>query len=695
MGLCQFRTRFPEPQIASANKWGQVTFKPALIEVGLQNGAGRYSDRFAIRASFLADGLVHCVNKVDPMHTPLTRRTMLSLRFVGVLALAPFAQSQVSSLTVPTVELSYLKAQYPDSVDRFGYSIAIDGDTLVVGAAFEDSAATGIDGNANDNTRPESGAAFVFERSGNNWIQAAYLKQNSAAPGQFFGSSVAVSGNWIAVGFPGDSATLPGSGSVYLYRRQSGSWSLYQILIPDSPSSFDSFGYALAIHGELLVVGAPGESSNATGVNGNALDNSAHYAGAAFAFRFDGSQWNQEAYLKASNTDAEDRLGTVVAVFDHRIAVSSTIEASSAGGVDGDASLNDMNRAGAVYLFEIAGSSWSQVAYCKASFPGHQDDFGTALALGTDRLLVGAQGEDGPIGGDGSTDSMTDSGAVYEYSPGLTGWEFVRYIKPDSVSSSDRFGWSLALKGTTLLASSPGNDCRGNEIGADISASGNGDSGGAYLLNLAVDPPALQAFLKASNADPVDTFGHAVGLGAEYLCVSAQYERSLAGSGAIDPSNNDGSLVGAAYVFQRDVPLATFCGPGQPNSTGFPGRIASAGSTVIAQADFRLLAFDLPPNQFGYFLNSRANGWVANPGGSEGVLCLGSGGAAIGRHVADLTSSGPAGQFDVAIQLGSLPTPTVLTAVLAGETWFFQGWYRDLNPGNTSNLTNGLMVRFE
>src|SRR5262249_30416606 len=153
----------------------------------------------------------------------------------------------------------YLKASNTGASDNFGVAVAVSGDTVVVGAAYEGSSATGGNGNQADNTASSSGAAYVFVRSGGVWSQQAYIKASN-------------------------------TGANYI------------------------FGYAVAVSGDTLVVGAYQEASNATGVNGNGADNSAASAGAAYVFLRSGTTWSQQAYLKASNTNANDFFGGSVAL---------------------------------------------------------------------------------------------------------------------------------------------------------------------------------------------------------------------------------------------------------------------------------------------------------------------------------------------------------------------------------------------
>jgi len=139
---------------------------------------------------------------------------------------------------------------------------------------------------------------------------------------------------------------------------------------------------------------------------------------------------------------------------------------------------------------------------------------------------------------------------------------------------------------------------------------------------------------------------------------------------------------------------AAFCAPANPNSTGVPGSIGAYGSPVRADNAVTLLASSLPSNAFGYFLTSRDQGFVMNPAGSLGNLCLGG---AIGRYVGpgQVQNSGTARIFQLEIDLSIHPQPTGLVDVAAGETWHFQCWYRDSVGGQAvSNFTDGLTLAF-
>ncbi|MGK0220691.1 MAG: hypothetical protein ACI9HE_004203 [Planctomycetota bacterium] len=120
--------------------------------------------------------------------------------------------------------------------------------------------------------------------------------------------------------------------------------------------------------------------------------------------------------------------------------------------------------------------------------------------------------------------------------------------------------------------------------------------------------------------------------------------------------------------------------------------MAGLGSAAVVDDDLMIVASELPPNEFGYLLMSETQGLLMNPGGSQGTLCLGG---LIGRFKSQLQSSGPAGMITTNVELTNLPPPLFGGgSVMAGQSWSFQLWYRDQNPGTTSNFTDGLEITF-
>jgi len=177
----------------------------------------------------------------------------------------------------------------------------------------------------------------------------------------------------------------------------------------------DYFGHAVAISGDTAVVGAYQEDSSATGVNGNQTDNTATNAGAVYVFVRNGTAWTQQAYLKASNTDAFDAFGTSVAISGDTIVVGAPWEDSSATGVNGNQSDNSLSQAGAAYVFVRSGTTWTQQAYLKAPIQFlPMDYFGQSVAISGDTVVVGAFEKD-----DGFT---MDTGAAYVFVRSGTTW---------------------------------------------------------------------------------------------------------------------------------------------------------------------------------------------------------------------------------------------------------------------------------
>jgi hypothetical protein len=325
---------------------------------------------------------------------------------------------------------AYLKASNTGAFDTFGLSVSLSGDTLAVGAFREDSAAQGVDGNQDDNAAPDSGAVYVFRRSGTAWQQEAYLKASNTGTDDFFGYSVTLSDDTLAVGaYQEDSAAqgvggnqddngATNSGAVYVFRRTDTAWQQEAYLKPSSTGAEDVFGYSVALSGDTLAVGARFEDSAAQGVGGNQDDDSAMDSGAVYVFRRTGMAWEQEAYLKASNTGADDHFGFSVALLGDSLAVSALYEDSAAQGVGGNQDDDTASTSGAVYVFRRTGTAWQQQAYLKASNTGADDSFGYSVALSGDTLAVGARYEASAaqdVGGNQADDSATDSGAVYVF----------------------------------------------------------------------------------------------------------------------------------------------------------------------------------------------------------------------------------------------------------------------------------------
>jgi hypothetical protein len=347
---------------------------------------------------------------------------------------------------------AYIKASNTGANDHFGSSVALYEDTLAVGAMDEASAATGINNNQSDNSAPYAGAVYVFIRSGTTWTQQAYIKASNTAVSSQFGRSVALSGDTLAVGAWFESSVVSGSGGVYVFVRSGSTWTQQALLKASNPEYPDVFGCAVALSGNTLAVGAFQESSAATGINSNDRGNAALYSGAAYVFVRSGTTWTEQAYIKASNTDAGDHFGNSIALSGDTLAVGADNEHSAAPGIDGSQLDNTMPNAGAAYVFTRSGTTWTQQAYIKASNPGAQFFFGRSIALFGDTLAVGANNEASATTGIDSTPdkNASSAGAAYVFVRTGTAWAQKAYVKASNTGANDKFGESVALSQDTL-----------------------------------------------------------------------------------------------------------------------------------------------------------------------------------------------------------------------------------------------------
>jgi hypothetical protein len=461
-------------------------------------------------------------------------------------------------------QYAYGKASNTGDFDLFGRSVALSGDTLVVAAVNEDSAAQGVNGDQSDDTAVDSGAVYVFRRNGTTWQQEAYLKASNTGADDRFGSSVALSGDTIAVtaqredsaaqGVNGDQNdnTAVDSGAVYVFRRTGSTWQQEAYLKASNTAVRDELGASVALSGDVLAVGATLEDSAAQGVGGNQDNNGALSSGAVYVFRRTGSTWQQEAYVKASNTDTQDSFGSSVALDDDTLAVAAFAESSGAQGVNGDQDDDSVPGSGAVYVFRHTGTIWQQEAYIKASNPGVIDHFGDGVALSGDTLAVGASAEDSAaqgVGGDQANDDASDSGAVYVFRRTGTQWQQEGYLKASNTDENDFFGRSVALTGDTLAVGAFGEDSAAQGVDGNQADDTAATSGAVYLFRRTGTAWQQTAYVKASNTGANDSLGFGLALSDDTLAAGALFEDSAAQGVGGNQASDAVSNSGAVYVF--------------------------------------------------------------------------------------------------------------------------------------------------
>ncbi|EJE8516368.1 hypothetical protein M5252_004723 [Vibrio parahaemolyticus] len=412
------------------------------------------------------------------------------------IAVGAMGSTAASAYTYPAVyiftnkdgiwsEYTSIRPTKPAS-DRFGsfaVSLSHDGKTLAVGAYSEASNASGINGDETDDSMHGAGAVYIYRLIDDKWVKTDYIKASNPDANDYFGYAISLSndGNTLAVGSYGEDSPGRGvnpsqtgnntgssaSGAAYVFEYAEGAWS-QQAYIKASNAGYTHHFYKVALSGDgkTLAVGAAGESSSSTGVDGDQDSNASPRSGAVYVYRKE-AEWVQQAYIKASNTDSNDEFSGNVNVYDQTVALSddgnvlvvTTInESSNATHVGGDESNNSSAQSGAAYVFRYS-DQWEQEAYIKASNTEAMDQFGYSVDISGDgtKLVIGARYEDSSsqgINGDQSNNSLPHAGAAYSYVYSDGGWAFSSYIKSPRPVSNQYFGSELSMSqdGRVLVA---------------------------------------------------------------------------------------------------------------------------------------------------------------------------------------------------------------------------------------------------
>lgn len=467
---------------------------------------------------------------------------------------------------------AYLKASNTQgekswgSGDEFGFSVAVSGNTVVVGAPYEDSRAIGVNGNQADNSVRLSGAAYVFVRQGTNWSQQAYLKATPSSANGNFGQAVAIEGDTIVVGAPGQSSG--NSAGAYVFIREGTNWTRQASLRGSNTEAGDVFGFAVSLSRDTLIVGAPYEASNGRGVNGTQNNNSTFAAGAAYVFLREGTNWVQQAYLKASNskvssTPQQDVLGDLfgfsVAVDGDTIIVGAAEEDSDATGVNGDQSNTRAPRSGAAYIFVRGGNTWTHQAYLKASNTGRGDSFGGSVAISGDTAVVGAYQEDSNargINSDPNNNSRSNSGSAYVFVRRGADWTQEAYLKASNPDAEDWFGRSVTISGDTISVGAPFEDSTATGVNGSQTSNAADGSGAAYLFTRNGTSWSQVAYLKPSNSSFCWAYGFSVALSGDLFIAGASGEFSNAIGVNGNQRNSNAIDSGAAYLYTFTRPTA-------------------------------------------------------------------------------------------------------------------------------------------
>ena len=380
-----------------------------------------------------------------PLAAALTALLMLGclLGLAATASAAPLDSSAEALLARLALQQSELTAAAGAAADIFGSSVAISGDTALVGAPLHDTAGAA-----------DAGAAYVFVRSAGSWTQQAKLTAADGAAHDSFGYSVALSGDTALVGASRhDTAGLADAGAAYVFTRSGGSWTQQAQLTAGAAG--DIFGGSVALSGETALVGAVRHDS------GGAAD-----AGAAYVFTRSAGSWTQQALLIADAGAAGDMFGNSVALSGETALVGARFH-DTVGKAD----------AGAAYVFTRSGDSWTLQPTLIAADGSADDQFGYSVALSGAEALVGARFHD--------TGGQAEAGAAYVFTRSAGSWTPQQTLTAAAGSAGDSFGTSVALSGATALVGAPTHD-----------NAGQADAGAAYIF---LSVPAITKLLPASG----------------------------------------------------------------------------------------------------------------------------------------------------------------------------------------------------
>jgi hypothetical protein len=404
-------------------------------------------------------GVIICVVLIGA-----TIPTVASLHHATPFIVTP---SSLTNRSENWTELQKLLAADGEYGDFFGYSVAIAGDTALVGA-FHDF----------DNG-PYSGSAYVFIRTGATWTQQAKLLPSDGEAGDNFGVSVALYDNTALIGAHGDDDNGDSSGSAYVFTRNGTTWTQQAKLLASDGAAGDAFGWGVSLYGDTALIGAQYDDDN-----GNE-------SGSAYVFTRNGNAWAQQAELFPSDPAPADLFGCSVSVYG---------ETAIVGAYWDDDNGED---SGSAYVFTRTGTTWNQQAKLLASDGDLFDRFGYAVSLDHDTALIGAYWDN---------DNGDHSGSAYVFTRTGTTWTEQAKLLASDGDITDWFGAAVAVKGDMALIGEPYDDVNDYE------------SGSAYVFIRNGTTWTQQEKLFASDGIEMDLFGWSVSLSENHAIIGANFQ---------------------------------------------------------------------------------------------------------------------------------------------------------------------------
>jgi hypothetical protein len=422
------------------------------------------------------------------------------------------------------------------SNDFFGYSAAMSGDTAVIG-----SYRGGTNG---------AGTVTVYRHIGNNWQFEAKLTASDGAFGDWFGASVAIDGDTVVVGAQEDTlASIATAGSAYVFVRSGTTWTQQQKLTADFPANGDNFGISVAVSGDTAIVGADERNFFPSTDQGS-----------AFVFVRAGTVWTLQDELTASDAAMGDHLGISVGIIGDTVFVGAQVN-----------DVNGNENQGSVYQFTRSGAVWIEQSQILAPDGLPMDNFGWAMAVSGDSLIVSSIGDD--------IRASNEQGSAYVFVNNAGSWTFQQKLVASDGSFEDIFGMSVDIDGDRAIIGAHRDDLDGAP-----------ECGSAYVFTRSGTAWTEQTKFNAPDAGNNDRFGTAVAIASSSAVIGSPQDNvgsvSDQGSAYFASGSCTADIIGCNGQIDVDDLLTVInawgaCG--DPNDC--PADIAPAGGDDVVDVD--------------------------------------------------------------------------------------------------------------
>lgn len=373
--------------------------------------------------------------------------------------------------------------------DNFGVYTAISGDYALIGAS-----AAIIDDKI-------SGAAYIFQKQADTWVQQAKFEPDSPEDDDLFGKILSLDGNYALVTAYNDDDMAVNAGAAYIYHQQDGTWNFHSKIYAGDAAAYDAFGVAADLHNDRAIIGAFSDDDNG------------FFSGSAYIFRREGNQWLQESKLLASDGAAFDKFGRSVAISEDYAVVCGVLDDDNG------------EESGSVYIFKRTGTTWEEEIKITPEDGNTGDRFGRSVSIAGDYITISAALKD---------EQGTDSGAAYVFKRTDGQWVQQAKLIPDDLGAGDIMGYCTNSSENLIAISAHLHDTQG------------ADAGAFYLFKRIDNSWSQEAKFMADTPHPLDHFGICVDLSGDKLICGAPQDQS-----------DIGLECGAAYIYDIQQYVST------------------------------------------------------------------------------------------------------------------------------------------